>query len=344
MIGATPTAGSGGSTLIRLLTEQLRVQLGILAELLRGGGSSGGTTSAGAPVAGPPTGAAVRRKLTDEEKERADIIASSIIVGVRILTQAFDFAAQQIAIAGKQSAALIRGDVQQAKVADVEQKQNVAGTIGSILGTIAGFIFGGPIGSRIGSVFLGRILGAVGGSSVIGSLGQSLFGPAKAAQEKVNQDMAALRERTAEMSKYNLAIAQQVQVGNVARQQRDIAESRILGRQFAETEARQQQLDRINQMVAILEKSNKNEDLNKAINKEIEQSSKRLEKLMASTDENTRKMVKELEKQAKTPLQMLEERGGFAKPDERGRLARENELLDRMRDAGLNLPILAEGR
>lgn len=80
------------------------------------------------------------------------------------------------------------------------------------------------------------------------------------------------------------------------------------------------------------------------VNERIEEKQNELAGLMASTDENTRRMVKELEKQAKTPLEVLEDRGGFAKPNEGLQIARERNLLDRMRNAGLNVPILGEGR
>ena len=340
----TPGGSSTAATMLRLLSEQLRIQWHIYAEVQRISGSSpGGGTGSPTPAAGAPTGKP-KKGLTDEQKDLVDKVSSSIILAVRAVTGAFDFAAQQIAIAGKQSAALIRGDVQTAKVADVEEKQNIAGTIGSVIGGIAGFAFGGPIGSRIGSAVLGKILGAVFGGNILSSIGQSLFGPAKASQEKVNQDMMELRARTTEMARYNQSLAQQTALGNVAKQRRDIAESQILGKQYGDLEARQQQLERINQMVAILEKSGKANEQAEAINKEIAQSNKRLEKLMASTDKNTRDMVKELEKQAKTPLEVLEAKGGFAKPDERGGIARERDLLDRMRDAGLNVPLLGEGR
>lgn len=335
----TPGGSSVSSTMLRLLSEQLRIQWHIYAEVQRISGAAPG--AAGAPTPSPAGAPAGKPKgLTDAQKELIDKVSSSIMLAVKAVTGAFDFAAQQIAIAGRQSAALIRGDVQTAKVAEVEQKQNVAGTIGSVLGAIAGFAFGGPIGSRIGSAVLGKIIGAVFGGNVLGSIGQSIFGPAKASQEKVNQDMMELRARTTEMARYNQSLAQQTALGNVSKQRRDIAEAQILGKQYGDLEARQQTLDRINQMVAILEKSGKANEQSTAIDAEIAQSNKRLEKLMASTDKNTRDAVKELEKQAKTPLEVLEQRGGFAKPQERDA----NDMLDRMRDAGLNIPLLGEGR
>ena len=315
-----------------------------------GGGFSTGAVANDLAAKARDQALAAGRIMQDAYKRASDDavqrIAQGINLGVRVISSSFEIAAQRIAFAAQKSAAIISGNLQQAKVIEKEEQKELASSIGSLVGTITGFVVGGPIGSRILGGIGGRLLGALAGSALLGpDLGRffgSLLKPSVEAQKKFQTEMEQFRARTQDLGRYDQPIASQLAIGQVQQQRRDIAEAQILSPLFRDVERRQQELDRINQMVEVLTKQGQASQQLAALDKEILDSQKRLEAAMKGATEETRKLVRELEKAAKTPLEQLIDRGGFTKPDERARITDEQLALRPAERARLNAPIIGE--
>jgi hypothetical protein len=99
------------------------------------------------------------------------------------------------------------------------------------------------------------------------------------------------------------------------KQKRDIGEAAIIGDKLADVEMKQQQLDRVNQQIGILKKSQEAVDQIARTNATIAERQNELENLLRGVDANTAAMVRRLGDSVKTPFELLEERGRFAMPD-----------------------------
>jgi tRNA/tmRNA/rRNA uracil-C5-methylase (TrmA/RlmC/RlmD family) len=90
-----------------------------------------------------------------------------------------------------------------------------------------------------------------------------------------------------------------------------MGESAIISGQLSQLENRQQQLDRLEQQISVLNRISRTQEQMQEIEKQTAEKQKALEDLLKNVDANTAEMVRKLGDAAKDPIDQLRESGGF---------------------------------
>ena len=221
----------------------------------------------------------------------AAIIMEIIAKGADLVGQALQLAAFRINKASEIAALKIRGDQQNAETAEIEKKWETRERILDMI----------PLTETLG------IKNIVSGMKEVEV--------ARSKEFQIARD--ALRDRSAQLAPFSPELTRQRATGEVNQIKRDMGEAAIIGGQLAGVEAQQQQLDRINQQISILDRMSEATQQANRLNQKIAEQTEKLNEKMAGLPDDLKRKLKELEEQAKDPLKQLKEAGGFKKPFER---------------------------
>lgn len=234
------------------------------------------------------------------------------------------------------SVARVRNDEDAARRAEIEERFNRwasnAKTGMMIGGAIAGSA-AGPVGT-----IAGGIIGRLAGEGV--AIGIERVRDIRLAEfDMYAKHKDALRSRGRELAQYDQRLAMSFATGDVNRMRRDVGEAAIIGGAMTEVENKQQQLDRLDQQLGVLNKMKESSLQLERINKEMVDRQEALEEAMKDLPEEMKKKLRELGEGVKDPFTQLEERGGFA-GDAAQMAANERGMMDQARRARLGFPLL----
>lgn len=205
----------------------------------------------------------------------------------------------------------LRGTDQQERAAMAVNEKN-AGTA-KAFNARSGAIGGAGIGTAI-APGPGTVIGAIAGG-VFGGINEQIQDVVNdirnSAKKEFLQQQETLRNRGQQLAGFNQPLARQFAIGEVQQQRRDIGEAAIIGGRLAEVEARQQQLDILNQQLGIVERIRQVQDQRKKLDTEIGERQKSLDESLKNVDANTAAMVRKLSEMGESPFDALKKAGGF---------------------------------
>lgn len=237
--------------------------------------------------------------------------ASILVAGSHTVAEAISLWAFNIAKESQKASLRIAGQQQEADVVDLEQRKENTGKGlkwgGQAAGAAIGARFGLP-GAIAGGI-IGRLVGE--GAAAVSD---SIFDKMIAREKEFIIRRDALRGRTESLRGYDERIGKTFAIGQMNQVRRDMGEAAIIGGRLAEVESRQQQLDLINQQISILNRIEETDKQNATLTEKLVEQQKKLDDKLKNVDKNTADMVRKLQELAKTPLEGLEEAGGFKFP------------------------------